>query len=149
MILSLGKLNSIKSKFDILKEIIDTVGITPKIAQHYAKWVEKSQTSQVTQTNKLNQHFTLLSFVQYQCFIRNDNLIDRFIATTQSAKNASLRAQKDFSFELEPEKNRVMQSLEDAYLSTLNDIEALIKDEKLSARKSTTILPSISLLTFH
>ena len=134
-LLSLGKFNSIKSKFKILKEIIESVGITPKIAQYYAKWVEKSQTSQVTQTNKLNQYFTLLSFVQYQYLIRNDNLIDRFIATTQSAKNASLRAQKDFSFELEPEKNRVMQSLEDAYLSTLNDIEALIKDEKLSATK--------------
>jgi len=142
-LLSLGKFNSIKSKFEILKEIIESIGITPKIAQYYAKWVEKSQTSQVTQTNKLNQYFTLLSFVQHQYLIRNDNLIDRFIATTQSTKNASLRAQKDFSFELEPKKNRVMQSLEDAYLSTLNDIEALIKDEKLSATKK---IEAISLL---
>ncbi|MDQ7060686.1 MAG: hypothetical protein Q9M43_05945 [Sulfurimonas sp.] len=126
-----------------MKEIIDTVEITPKIAQYYAKWVEKGQTSQLNQTNTLNQKFTLLSFVFYQYLIRNDNLIDRFISTVQSAKNSSFRAQKDFSFELEPQKNRVMQSLEDAYLSTLNDIEAVISDEKLSAVKK---VDAISLL---
>jgi len=48
ILLSLGKFNSIKSKFHILKEIIDSIGITPKIAQYYAKWAEKGQTSQVT-----------------------------------------------------------------------------------------------------
>ena len=44
MVLSLGKLHTMQSKFNILKEIIDTIGITPKIAQYYAKWVEKGQT---------------------------------------------------------------------------------------------------------
>lgn len=140
MILSLGKLNTIKSKFNILKKIIDNVGITPKVAQYYAKWVEKSQTSQINQTNALNQQFTLLSFVYYQYLIRNDNLIDRFIATVQTAKNSSFRAQKEFSFELEPQKNKMLQSLEDANLSTLNEIETIVKDEKLSAVKKVTAI---------
>ena len=140
MLLSLGKLNTIKSKFNILKEIIDTIGITPKIAQYYAKWVEKSQTSQINQTNTLNQQFTLLSFVYYQYLIRNDNLIDRFIATVQSAKNSSFRAQKEFSFELEPQKNKMLQSLEDANLSTLNEIETIVKNEKLSAVKKVNAI---------
>jgi len=135
MLLSLGKLKTMKSKFNILKEIIDTIGITPKIAQYYAKWVEKGKTFQLHQTNALNQKFTLLSFVYYQYLIRNDNLIDRFISTVQSAKNASFRAQKDFSFELEPKKNQVLQSLEDAHISALNEIERIVKDEKLSAVK--------------
>jgi hypothetical protein len=135
MLLSLGKLKTIKSKFTILKEIIETIGITPKIAQYYAKWIEKSQTSQINQTNKLNQKFTLLSFIYHQYLIRNDNLIDRFISTVQTAKNSSFRAQKEFSFELEPQKNRVIQSLEDAHVSALNEIEVIIKNEKLSAVK--------------
>ncbi|MBA1420626.1 MAG: hypothetical protein FAF03_07180 [Epsilonproteobacteria bacterium] len=112
MLLSLGKFNTMQSKFNILKEIIDNVGITPKIAQYYAKWVEKGKTFQLNQTNTLNQKFTLLAFVHYQYLIRNDNLIDRFISTVQTAKNSSFRAQKDFSFELEPKKNQVIQSLE-------------------------------------
>ena len=74
MVLSLGKFDSMKSKFNKLKEIIDLIGMTPKIAQYYAKWVEKSQTFQINQTNSLNQKFTLLSFVYYQYLIRNDNL---------------------------------------------------------------------------
>jgi len=44
----------------------------------------------------------------------------------QSAKNSSLRAQKDLSFELEPKKNKVLELLEDTNLSILNEIEAAI-----------------------
>ena len=135
MLLSLGKLNTIQSKFNILKEIIDTIGITPKIAQYYARWVEKGKTFQLNQTNTLNQKFTLLSFIYYQYLIRNDNLIDRFIATIQSAKNSSFRAQKDFSFEQEPKKNKILQSLENTNISTLNEIQVVIRNEKLSAIK--------------
>ena len=140
MLLSLGKLNTIQSKFIRLKEIIDTIGITTKIALYYAKWVEKGKTFQLNQTNIVNQKFTLLSFVYYQYFIRNDNLIDRFISTVQTAKNSSFRAQKDFSFELEPKKNQILQSLEDAHISALNEIESIIKDEKLSAVKKVAVI---------
>ena len=143
VVLSLGKLNTIQSKFIILKEIINTIGITPKIAQYYAKWVEKAQTSQINQTNILNQKFTLLSFVYYQYLIRNDNLIDRFISTVQSAKNSSFRAQKDFSFELEPKKNKMLQSLEEAHISTLNEIANIVKDEKLSAIKKIVAIATL------
>jgi TnpA family transposase len=143
MMLSLGKLNTMQSKFNILKEIIDTIGITPKIAQYYAKWVEKGKSFQLNQINKLNQKFTLLSFVYYQYLIRNDNLIDRFISTVQTVKNSSFRAQKDFSFELEPKKNQVLKSLEDANISTLNEIEKIVKDEKLSAVKKVNIISEL------
>jgi len=143
MLLSLGKFNTIKSKFIILKEIIDVIGITPKIAEYYAKWVEKGKTFQLNQSNEMNQKFMLLSFVYYQYLIRNDNFIDRFISIVQTAKNSSFRAQKDFSFELEPKKNQVLQSLEDAHISVLNEIEAIVKDEKLSAVKKIDVITAI------
>ncbi len=57
MLLSLGKLHTMQSKFNILKEIINNVGITPKIAQYYAKWVEKGKTFQLNQTNRLNEKY--------------------------------------------------------------------------------------------
>ena len=101
------------------------------------------QTSQINQTNTLNQKFTLLSFVYYQYLIRNDNLIDRFISTVQTAKNSSFRAQKDFSFEVEPKKNKMLQSLEDANISTLNEIEAIVKDEKLSDVKKVIAITTL------
>jgi TnpA family transposase len=143
MVLSLEKLDIIKSNFDIFKEIIDTIGITPKIAKYYTKWVEKGKIFQLNQMNTLNQKFTLLSFIYYQYLIRNDNLIDRFIATVQSAKNSSLRAQKDLSFELEPKKNKVLELLEDTNLSILNEIEAVIKNEKLSAIKKVIAIENL------
>jgi len=87
----------------------------------------------VKRKKDVESNFLLLSFVYYQYLIRNDNLIDRFISTVQTTKNSSIRAQKEYSFELEPQKNRVIQSLENANLSTLNDIEAIIKDSNLSA----------------
>ena len=140
MVLSLTKFEQIKSTFLITESIIDIIGITPKIAEYYAKWIEKGKTSQLTQTNKLNQQFTLLSFIYYQYLIRNDNLIDRFISTVQTAKNSSFRAQKVFSFEQEPQKNRVMHSLENANLSTLNEIELVIRDNTLSAVKKVSAI---------
>jgi hypothetical protein len=48
-------LEQIKSTFLITKSIIGRIGITPKIAEYYAKWIEKGKISQLTQTNKLNQ----------------------------------------------------------------------------------------------
>ena len=38
---SVVQLNTIKSKFDMLKPIIDEVGITDKIAQYHSKWIEQ------------------------------------------------------------------------------------------------------------
>lgn len=133
MILSLGKLNLFKSKFSILKSIIKTIGITPKIAEYYSKWTEKSKISQLTQTNNINQKFTLLSFTYHQYLIRNDNLIERFISTVQSAKNSLYRAQKEFSYTIQPQKDKLLQSLEINNLSILSDIKLIVKDEELSA----------------
>ena len=138
MTLSLSKFNAIKSKFHMTKKIIDEIGLTPKIAEYHARWIEKSQVFQVKRKKDVESNFLLLSFVYYQYFIRNDNLVDRFISIVQTAKNSSLRSQKEYSFEQEPQKNRVMQSLEDANLSTLNDIEAIVKDSNLSALKKSS-----------
>jgi TnpA family transposase len=140
MTISLTKFNVIKSRFKITKNIMDSIGINHKIAEYYAKWIEKSQIFQVKRKKDLESNFLLLSFIYYQYLIRNDNLIDRFISTVQTAKNSSFRAQKEFSFEQEPHKNRVMQSLEDANLSTLNEIESVIKDNALSAIKKVSAI---------
>ena len=143
MALSLSKFNAIKSKFKMTQKIIYEIGITPKIAQYHAKWIEKSQVFQVKRKKDVESSFLLLSFVYYQYFIRNDNLIDRFISIVQTAKNSSLRSQKEYSFEQEPHKNRVMQSLEDAYLSTLNDIQIIVKDGHLSATQKVDAIEQL------
>lgn len=143
MLASLVKFNTIKSKFHIIQSIIEAIGLTPKIAQYHARWIEKSQVFQVKRKKDFESNFLLLSFVYYQYLIRNDNLIDRFISTVQTAKNSSLRAQKEHSFELEPQKNRVIQSLEDINLSTLHDIESVIKDTTLSAIKKIAAIEEL------
>ncbi len=69
----------------------------------------------------------------YQYLIRNDNLVDRLISTVQSAKNASLRSQKDATFKQAPSKNRTIQELEDTSLSIINGINKITSDTKTSA----------------
>lgn len=140
---SLLKFNEIKEKFNAIAQTCVDIGITPKIAQYYAKWIEKSQTSQLTQMNKPNQQFSLLSFVYYQYHIRNDNLIDRFIFTVQSAKNSSFRAQKNFSYEQEPQKNKMIKSLENTTVSTLDGIKLILKDATLSAIKKVASIEEL------
>ena len=66
MVSSLVQLENIKSKFTILKPIIDEVGINDKISQYYSKWLEQSKITQLTQKDILNGRFMLLSFVKYQ-----------------------------------------------------------------------------------
>jgi len=143
MLLSLGKFKVIKSKFNILKEIIETIGIDPKIAKYHSRWIEKSQIFQLKRKKNIESNFLLLCFISDQYFIRNDNLIDRFIATVQSAKNASYRAQKEYSFEIEPHKNRVIESLEKTNISTLNEIELIINNSSLSAIKKVEAIEII------
>lgn len=64
MTLSLTKFNVIKSKFEMTKNIIDIIGITPKIAEYYAKWIEKSQVFQVKRKTDIESNF-------YPSFISN------------------------------------------------------------------------------
>lgn len=143
MIVSLAKLHTIKSKFEATKNIIDEVGISPKIAQYHARWIEKSQVFQVKRKKDVESVFLLLSFVHYQYLIRNDNLIDRFISIVQSAKNASLRSQKEASFKQEPNKNRIIQSLEESNLSIINEMNAILKNETLTASKKVTLVKAL------
>lgn len=140
---SLEQFRAIKFKFNTIKPLIITIEITPRIAQYYARWIEKGQTSQITQQDKLNTKFLLLSFVYYQYLIRNDNLIDRFISIVQSAKNASLRSQKEASFKQEPNKSRIIQSLEESNLSIINEMNAILKNETLNASKKITLVKEL------
>lgn len=70
MLDSLSKYQLIKSKFYQLEPIIKDIGITPKVAQYYATWVEKSKISQVTQKESLDIYFSLLCFVCHQLLLR-------------------------------------------------------------------------------
>jgi hypothetical protein len=129
MNISLFYLKNMKSKFHILKPIIDEIGITSKISQYYARWLEQSKITQLTQKDLLNNYFLLLSFVKYQYFIRNDNIIDRFISIIQSTKSSILRHQKDLYFENEPNKKALIESLENANLSIINNINTILNDD--------------------
>ena len=143
MVSSLVQLENIKSKFTILKPIIDEVGINDKISQYYSKWLEQSKITQLTQKDILNGRFMLLSFVKYQYYIRNDNLIDRFISIIQTTKNSLFRHQKDLSFKYEPLKKAITQSLEDSNLSIINDVNAILENNKISDSSKVSQLKEI------
>lgn len=148
MIASLSLYSIIKNKFILTKAIIDSIGITPKIAMYYAKWIDKSRIHQLTRKDEPEGYFLLLCFVKHQYFIRNDNLIDRFISIVQSAKNSSLRTHKELTYIQAPGKNQTITSLENISLATLNDIgrivnnESISSDEKIDSIKQTLIAKS-------
>ena len=143
MLSSLMQYNTMKSKFQINKSIIKDIGLTPKIAEYHARWIEKSQVFQVKRKKDVESNFLLLSFIYYQYFIRTDNLVDRFISIVQTAKNSSFRAQKEYSFEQEPQKNRVIQSLEDTNQSTLDEIKSVLKNATLSADNKIDVITEV------
>jgi len=143
MVSSLARFNSIKSKFNITESIIKEIGLTPKVASYHARWIEKSQVFQVKRKKDIESNFLLLSFVYYQYLIRNDNLIDRFISIVQSAKNASLRSQKESSFKQEPNKNKIIQSLEESNLSIINEMAFILNNGSLSASKKVTLVKEL------
>lgn len=140
---SLFYLSSIKDKFDILLPIIDQVGINSKVAGYYSRWLEQSKISQLTQKDLLNSRFLLLCFIKYQYFIRNDNLVDRFVAIMQSTKSSLLRHQKDLHFENEPKQKALMQSLEDSNLSLLNEVGEIVNNQTLDDATKVSILKSL------
>ena len=136
-------LRNMKSKFHILKPIIDEIGITSKISQYYARWLEQSKITQLTQKDLLNNHFLLLSFVKYQYFIRNDNIIDRFISIIQSTKSSILRHQKDLYFENEPNKKALIKSLENSNLSIINNMSSILNDETFNDTNKVKAMHSL------
>ncbi|MEA3227878.1 MAG: Tn3 family transposase [Campylobacterota bacterium] len=143
MVASFVQLETIKSKFTILKPIIDEVGINDKISQYYSKWLEQSKITQLTQKDIFNSRFMLLSFVKYQYNIRSDNLIDRFISIVQSAKNSLFRHQKELTFKHEPLKKALMQSLEDSNLSIINDVNKILENDTISDSNKVSQLKEI------
>ena len=143
MLSSLTRFNHIKAKFNITQSIIVEIKLNPKIAAYHARWIEKSQVFQVKRKKDIESNFLLLSLVYYQYLIRNDNLVDRFISIVQSAKNTSLRLQKEASFKQEPNKNRIIQSLEESNLSIINEMSAILKNEKLNASTKVTMVKEL------
>ena len=143
MLTSLTHLETIRSKFTILKPIIDEVGITDKISQYYSKWLEQSKVLQLTRKQELEQQFLLLSFVKYQYYIRNDNLVDRFIAIIQSTKNTLLRHQKDLHFQNEPKQTALITSLENANISILNEVSQIINSDTIDDTTKISTLKSL------
>lgn len=133
MLDSLSKYQLIKSKIYQLQPIINDIGITPKVAQYYATWVEKSKISQVTQKESLDIYFYLLCFVYHQLLIRSDNLVDRLLLIVQSAKNSSLRFQKESAYTKSIDKDRVIESLENSNLSIINDIHLIVNHGTLNS----------------
>ena len=136
-------METIKSKFTISKPIIDEVGITDRIAGYYSKWLEQSKITQLTQKDLLNSRFMLLSFIKYQYYIRNDNFIDRFISIIQTTKNSLFRHQKELSFKYEPLKKALTQSLEDSNLSIINDVNAILENNKIHDSNKVSQLKEI------
>ncbi len=132
---SLARYRTIQSKYTQCQPIISAIGLAPAIAQHYARWIEKSQVFQITNKNDTDVYFLLLAFIYYQYLIRNDNLIDRFISVVQSAKNSATRAQKELSHTQAPAKNKLIEALQDSNLSIINTIAAITKDTSLAANK--------------
>jgi len=130
---SLSHFQTIKTIFVLNKNIIDSVGITSKIAQYYAIWINKSRSSQLLQQEELDNKFYLLCFVYYQYLIRNDNLIDRFISVIQSSKTSLLREHKEFVYENVEEKNKTIQSYKDLILQILDDIDNCADNSTLDA----------------
>jgi TnpA family transposase len=133
MLDSLSKYQMIKSTFYHLQPIIDDIGITPKVAQYYATWVEKSKISQVTQKDFLEIYFSLLCFIYHQLLTRSDNLIDKLLLLVQSAKNSSFRSEKELAYAKSSEKDRVIESLENSNLSIINDINLILNHSTLSS----------------
>lgn len=129
---SIGKFKSIQSKFNMLKEIIDKLELTPKIAQYYARWIDKNDASQLKRKNDLESKFLLLSFVYYQYLIRNDNLIDRFISTVQSTKTSINRLVRDMSFEIAPKKEAISKEFEENNINNLTEILNVLNDNSFS-----------------
>jgi TnpA family transposase len=133
MLDSLSRYQLIKNKFYQLQPIIDAVGITPKKAQYYAIWVTKSQTQQVRKKDLLEMHLFLLCFVYHQFLTRSDNLVDRLLLIVQSAKNSSLRSQKESAYANSTNKDKVIESLENSNLSLINDIHLIINHNIFNA----------------
>jgi len=143
ILMSLRRFNIIKSKFILLKSIINAVGITSKIAQYYSTWIEKSQVFQVKRKKDIESNFLLLSFVYHQYLIRNDNLMDRFISVVQTAKNSSVRSQKEFSFEQEPKKITLINSFIDDGLALFNELDIILQNTKLSSQNQVKIMKEL------
>jgi hypothetical protein len=130
---SLSHFQTIKTIFVLNKNIIDSIGLTSKIAQYYAIWINKSRSSQLLQQEELDNKFYLLCFVYYQYLIRNDNLIDRFISVIQSFKTSLLREHKEFVYENVEEKNKTIQSYKELILQILDDIDNCADNSTLDA----------------
>ena len=134
-----------------LISVIERLSLTPDCCEYYATWVKKAKLSQLKQfSDKRKLYLRLVAFLQHQYTIRQDNFVDIFLRSVQSAKNSALQQLQHGDKLTRGQRRDAVRHLTDSrknYRDLIDEITAITQSTGLS---DTGKVQKISeLLTAH
>ena len=146
---SIQDFNYIKELFFQLlpvAERLQTTGgpVSQDLIYYHAQWTIKATTFQLQQiSDPFMRYLHLLSFIQHQFYIYQDNLIDVLKSSVQSSLNQAAREQKEHYFASRRAKNHAIRSVTRSrrrYKERWEEAKIIIQSEELADDEKIVLL---------
>ncbi|NQY74378.1 MAG: Tn3 family transposase [Candidatus Margulisbacteria bacterium] len=129
-------LHTIQEIFESVQDVVKKMDLSPTIIQYYANWAKKARIFHIVSKSEWKRHLYFLTFIIHQYYVLQDVLVDTLLSSVQSAKNSSLREQKERYFE---KRNALQNTISETASYIRNEIsvnyttiEEKLKDSHLS-----------------
>lgn len=116
--------------YQITLPIITELKLYPGTVKHYATWVRKASSFQLSQLNAHKKYLHLVCFIQHHYYFRQDILADILLLSIKATQNAVEKEQKTIAHqrtELHNETINILTSSRVSYKELVQTIEAIIK----------------------
>ena len=108
---SVADLRLIRDLQEAVRPVVDRLGLPHDGISYYANSIIRSDTFDVTRRSEQDRYLHLIAFITHQFFRLQDNLVDVFVTTVQSAINSAEREHKERCYEQRSARGEAVESL--------------------------------------
>ncbi|YCM46806.1 Tn3 family transposase (plasmid) [Verrucomicrobiaceae bacterium 227] len=117
-----------------VQPVLEKLGLPYDGISYFANSVIRSETFKVTRRAEKDRYLHLIAFITHQFFRLQDNLIDVFLTTTQSAINSAQREHKERCYEQRAARGEAVETLVrqlDRSLEVIHSVDDIAENPEL------------------
>ena len=131
---SISDLELIRGLQEQVQPVLEKLGLPYDGISYFANSVIRSETFKVTRRAEKDRYLHLIAFITHQFFRLQDNLIDVFLTTTQSAINSAQREHKERCYEQRAARGEAVETLVtqlDRSLEVIHSVDDIAENPEL------------------
>ncbi len=133
---SLYQFNTLKDRFDKLKNLIEKVNLPDVIIDYHAQWAGIADTDKIE--DRADKYLFLLCFLVRQVRLRHDFLIDIVLQCVKAAENQAKNLQQEEYFKDQGQRKKATQLLINSrqkYRQQVEEIKSILKNHASDSDK--------------